>query len=222
MPLDPAGRDGAPRHSGLILFQTRRYPSRRMKTVRPPHLSAGVVVVRQAAAGWLFLMLRAYRNWDFPKGLVETGEDPSARRAARSHGRNADRRSAVRLGRPLLRNRSLQPQQGGALLPRTDGQRGRDAAGAARARSARAPRVPLAHVRRGDGPLFRPRAARASLGSQDHRNRLDHIASASCWPSTGLRTSICGGISLYITGVTSRASSVEEMSPPMITQDIGE
>jgi bis(5'-nucleosidyl)-tetraphosphatase len=47
-----------------------------MKTVRPPHLSAGVVVVRQAASGWLFLMLRAYRNWDFPKGLVETGEDP--------------------------------------------------------------------------------------------------------------------------------------------------
>lgn len=47
-----------------------------MKTVRPPHLSAGVVVVRQAAEGWLFLMLRAYRNWDFPKGLVESGEDP--------------------------------------------------------------------------------------------------------------------------------------------------
>lgn len=47
-----------------------------MRTERPPHLSAGVVVVRQAAQGWLFLMLRAYRNWDFPKGLVETGEDP--------------------------------------------------------------------------------------------------------------------------------------------------
>ena len=47
-----------------------------MKTVRPPHLSAGVVVVRQTASGWLFLLLRAYRNWDFPKGLVESGEDP--------------------------------------------------------------------------------------------------------------------------------------------------
>jgi len=47
-----------------------------MKTVRPPHLSAGVVVVRQSGSGWLFLMLRAYRNWDFPKGLVEAGEDP--------------------------------------------------------------------------------------------------------------------------------------------------
>jgi 8-oxo-dGTP pyrophosphatase MutT (NUDIX family) len=34
------------------------------------------VLVRRTPAGWLFLMLRAYRNWDFPKGLVEPGEDP--------------------------------------------------------------------------------------------------------------------------------------------------
>ncbi|HKT72317.1 MAG TPA: NUDIX domain-containing protein [Steroidobacteraceae bacterium] len=39
-------------------------------------LSAGVVVVRRASDAWLFLMLRAYRNWDFPKGVVEPGEDP--------------------------------------------------------------------------------------------------------------------------------------------------
>jgi 8-oxo-dGTP pyrophosphatase MutT (NUDIX family) len=39
-------------------------------------LSAGVVVVRRSSGDWLFLMLRAYRNWDFPKGLVEPGEDP--------------------------------------------------------------------------------------------------------------------------------------------------
>jgi 8-oxo-dGTP pyrophosphatase MutT (NUDIX family) len=49
-----------------------------MKTSRAPRLSAGVVVVRRAATGWLFLMLRAYRNWDFPKGLVEGGEDSLA------------------------------------------------------------------------------------------------------------------------------------------------
>src|SRR5262245_26457123 len=55
-----------------------RYTARRMKTGRPPTLSAGVIVVRQADSGWLFLMLRAYRNWDFPKGLVESGEDPLA------------------------------------------------------------------------------------------------------------------------------------------------
>lgn len=48
-------------------------------------LSAGVAVVRQSASEWFFLMLRAYRNWDFPKGMVEPGEDPltAARREVR-------------------------------------------------------------------------------------------------------------------------------------------
>lgn len=39
-------------------------------------ISAGVVVVRKEAAEWRFLLLRAYRNWDFPKGELEPGEDP--------------------------------------------------------------------------------------------------------------------------------------------------
>ena len=41
-------------------------------------LSAGVVVLRRGPVDWLFLMLRAYRNWDFPKGVVEPGEVPMA------------------------------------------------------------------------------------------------------------------------------------------------
>ena len=41
-----------------------------------PPLSAGVVVVRRFAEGWRCLVLRAYRNWDFPKGLVEPDEAP--------------------------------------------------------------------------------------------------------------------------------------------------
>jgi 8-oxo-dGTP pyrophosphatase MutT (NUDIX family) len=51
----------------------------------PHRLSAGVVVLRRSTASWLFLMLRAYRNWDFPKGMVEPGEDPlaAARREVR-------------------------------------------------------------------------------------------------------------------------------------------
>jgi 8-oxo-dGTP pyrophosphatase MutT (NUDIX family) len=40
--------------------------------------AAGVVVVRRHDAGWRVLVLRAYRNWDFPKGLVEPGEAPQA------------------------------------------------------------------------------------------------------------------------------------------------
>ncbi len=42
------------------------------------HRSAGIVVVRQLNGEWRFLILRAYRNWDFPKGLIEPGEKPLA------------------------------------------------------------------------------------------------------------------------------------------------
>ncbi|HVY63717.1 MAG TPA: NUDIX domain-containing protein [Gammaproteobacteria bacterium] len=41
-------------------------------------LSAGAVVVRRCGDRWCCLVLRAYRNWDFPKGLVEPGEEPLA------------------------------------------------------------------------------------------------------------------------------------------------
>jgi 8-oxo-dGTP pyrophosphatase MutT (NUDIX family) len=38
--------------------------------------SAGVVVVHVAGEAVQYLLLRAYKNWDFPKGLVEQGEQP--------------------------------------------------------------------------------------------------------------------------------------------------
>ena len=46
----------------------------------PPftRLSAGVVVVRETSDGWRFLLLRAFTHWDFPKGMVEAGEQPLA------------------------------------------------------------------------------------------------------------------------------------------------
>ena len=39
-------------------------------------LSAGVVVVRREGDVWHYLLLRAYNYWDFPKGIVDAGEDP--------------------------------------------------------------------------------------------------------------------------------------------------
>jgi len=45
---------------------------------RTPRLSAGVVVVRQTEEGWRFLLLRAFNHWDFPKGMVEPGEEALA------------------------------------------------------------------------------------------------------------------------------------------------
>lgn len=45
---------------------------------RPARLSAGVVVVRRDGDDWLYLLLRAFNHWDFPKGMVEEGEEPLA------------------------------------------------------------------------------------------------------------------------------------------------
>jgi 8-oxo-dGTP pyrophosphatase MutT (NUDIX family) len=42
----------------------------------PKVLSAGVIPVRRTPRGWMLLVLRAYKNWDFPKGVVESGEEP--------------------------------------------------------------------------------------------------------------------------------------------------
>jgi bis(5'-nucleosidyl)-tetraphosphatase len=44
--------------------------------LKPKKFSAGAVVLRRAGDRWQCLVLRAYRNWDFPKGLVEAGEEP--------------------------------------------------------------------------------------------------------------------------------------------------
>jgi len=45
---------------------------------RSTRLSAGVVVVRRQGDDWLYLLLRAFNHWDFPKGMVEEGEEPLA------------------------------------------------------------------------------------------------------------------------------------------------
>lgn len=39
-------------------------------------LSAGIVVTRCISGTYCYLLLRAYRYWDFPKGEVEPGESP--------------------------------------------------------------------------------------------------------------------------------------------------
>ena len=41
-------------------------------------LSAGVVIVRRFDGEPRYLLLRVYNYWDFPKGVVEAGEDPLA------------------------------------------------------------------------------------------------------------------------------------------------
>ena len=50
-----------------------------------PTRAAGAVVFRRSDKGIRLLVLRAYKNWDFPKGLIEPGEDAlaAARREVR-------------------------------------------------------------------------------------------------------------------------------------------
>lgn len=43
-----------------------------------PVLSAGIVITDRLPAARRYLLLRAYRNWGFPKGLLEAGETPFA------------------------------------------------------------------------------------------------------------------------------------------------
>ena len=54
--------------------------------------SAGIVPARRTTNGWRLLVLRAYRNWDFPKGLIEPGEAPrqAALREAREEAALTD------------------------------------------------------------------------------------------------------------------------------------
>lgn len=54
----------------------RPAPSGAEAKVRPKILSAGVIPVRRAQGRWLYLLLRAYQYWDFPKGKTEAGETP--------------------------------------------------------------------------------------------------------------------------------------------------
>ena len=51
--------------------------------------AAGAVVFRRSERGIRLLVLRAYNNWDFPKGLVEPGEsqlDAARREVAEETG----------------------------------------------------------------------------------------------------------------------------------------
>ena len=46
--------------------------------MKPAPRAAGAVVFRRSDRGIRLLLLRAYKNWDFPKGLVEPGENELA------------------------------------------------------------------------------------------------------------------------------------------------
>ena len=46
--------------------------------MKPASRAAGAVVFRRGERGIRILILRAYKNWDFPKGMIEPGEEALA------------------------------------------------------------------------------------------------------------------------------------------------
>ena len=46
--------------------------------MKPVSRAAGAVIFRRGERGIRVLLLRAYKNWDFPKGMVEPGEEDLA------------------------------------------------------------------------------------------------------------------------------------------------
>ncbi len=46
-----------------------------LKNIVQPPRSAGVIIAHRRGGDWRLLVLRAYQHWDFPKGLIEAGED---------------------------------------------------------------------------------------------------------------------------------------------------
>ena len=63
-----------------------------LRSMAPNPRSAGLVIVRADDDGLRCLLLRAYRDWDFPKGEIEPGEAPlaAARREAAEEASLAD------------------------------------------------------------------------------------------------------------------------------------
>jgi bis(5'-nucleosidyl)-tetraphosphatase len=58
------------------LFEPEKKTMKKKELPRTRKQSSGAVVFRFQEGKPVYLLLRAYRNWDFPKGLLEGQEDP--------------------------------------------------------------------------------------------------------------------------------------------------
>jgi 8-oxo-dGTP pyrophosphatase MutT (NUDIX family) len=117
-----------------------------------PNRAAGAVIFRRSEHGIRLLVLRAYKNWDFPKGMVEPGEDALAAARREVHEETGLTDLDYPFGEEFRGDGSLCGGQDRALLPGA-GLRGENrASGFARARPPGAPRVPLGELRRSRRP----------------------------------------------------------------------
>ena len=144
--------------------QAGESPILRVMSLRSTRLSAGVVVVRRQGDDWLYLLLRAFNHWDFPKGMVESGEEPLAAAI-----REVEEESTIADLDFAWGEDSTQtgPYSGGKIaryLPGLDADQRCRAAGQPADRPARAQRVPLGRLRRSARARLAARQAGAALG----------------------------------------------------------
>ena len=133
-------------------------------TVRSQRLSAGVVVVRRQDGEWRYLLLRAFNHWDFPKGMVEEGEEPlaAAVREVKEESTLDDLDFAWGDG-----STQTGPYSGGKVARYYIAEtRREDVASAVQSadRSRRAQRIPLGRSRRGAAARLAAREDRPALG----------------------------------------------------------
>jgi hypothetical protein len=134
----------------------------------PAARSAGVVVVRRDS-GWRLLILRAYRNWDFPKGRVEPDEAPLDAAIRETAEEAAISDLAFNWGKAYCETAPYRGE-GGALLPGGNRAGDHHAAGFAGTRAAGAPRMALGELRRGRASAAAAAAAGAGLGPHAARH----------------------------------------------------
>ena len=71
-----------------------------MAAAKAPALSAGIIPILKDQN--LVLLLRAYRYWDFPKGIVEVGEDPLEAAIRELHEESGLKNPKFRWGREFI------------------------------------------------------------------------------------------------------------------------
>jgi len=125
-----------------------------------------VVVVRRFPEGWRCLILRCWRNWDFPKGTVEAGEAPldAARREVAEESALTD--LEFRWGEIYCETAPYSGGKGRALLSRAVTGRQGGSAGQSRTRTPGAPRVSVGELRRCPEAVAATVAAGVPLGAQ--------------------------------------------------------
>ncbi|GIW71601.1 MAG: hypothetical protein KatS3mg102_1143 [Planctomycetota bacterium] len=159
--------------------------------------AAGVIPLRRTPDGWRLLVLRAYRNWDFPKGLLQPDESPleAALREAREEAGLVDLRFPW--GTEGYQTAPYGRGKVADLLPRRDQPGAGRALAKPRTRPAGAPRGALGELRAGSGAVAPTPAAGPALGAGrgwgPRAERRQRAGASRAWGSRRAAAALASG-----------------------------